>query len=322
MGKYDDILAGLPASNTPAAVTPKVGKYDDILSGLPEQKTNKPSISPFVAYDVANELSPASIVRHNTLDPLGEKIAEFGGRQGYPISGALAGTAVQVAPELLSTVLGLKGLYKSTDPAVKGALNTTKELGADYQAQNDAIGVTRRVPPEGGLKPRFAELERVAATKQPKPVIPAEPVPSNIPVRYPSKPGDFLSYANGRLSSQKPIAPQELMDWQVKLQTDMSNGTIPKIDPTTGRITTVFQQATDLLNRTKGAFNSASEPLIKEAELPSGVMPTRPGLNQAFARAAGRESKGQAVQKVARWVAAGLIPSYGAYSIYKKLTGE
>lgn len=313
MGKYDDILAGLPES------TSTKGKYDDILAGLPDEQKKKPSISPFVAYDVANELSPANIVRRHTLDPLGEKVAEFGGKHGHPLMGALSGTAIQVAPELLSTVLGVRGLYESTDPSIKGALNTTKELGEDYNAQNEAIGVSRRVPPEGGMKPRFNEFERVAATKQPKPVVPAEPVPSNIPARYPSKPGDFLSYANGRLSAPKPIDPQELMDWQVKLQTDLSNGTIPKIDPTTGRITTVYQQAVDLLSRTKNAFNSVAESRLSSAELPEGVSPTRSGLNQAFGRAASRESVGNTAKKVAKGLFYGATGIGAVRSILDKL---
>jgi hypothetical protein len=277
-----------------------------------DEPTAKPSISPFTAYDVAQEFAPANIVRQHTLEPMGEGIAEALGRRGHPKIGAAVGTAVQIAPELLSTALGLKGIYKSTDPAVKGALNTTKELGEDFAAQNDAIGVARRVPPEGGAKPQYAPFERVAATKQPTPVVPAEPVPSNVPVRYPSKAGDFMAYARGRLGSAKGVDPQELMDWQVKLQTDLNNGTIPKIDQATGRITTIYQQATDLLSKTKAAFNDAAEAKLPGANLPEGVMPTRSGLNQAFSRAADREQLGRTVKQGAKW-AAGL--GGGAYGI-------
>lgn len=265
------------------------------------------------AIGFATESLPQNRLRSVTLDPLGEKTAEVGGRAGFPVAGAALGTAIQIAPELLSTGLGLRGLYRSQSPVAKGLLNTTEELGPQYEAQNEAIGVVRRVPREGGAVPKFAPPERIAATKQPTPVVPAEPLPSNVPARYPSKPGDFLAYANGRwANAPKNIAPQELMDWQVKLQTDMSSGAIPKIDPNTGRITTIYQQATDLLSRTKKYFSDVAEPALKGARLPKGTIPTRSGLNKAYGVSAKQEAVTRGLKNVGKKVGKiGLLAALG-----------
>jgi hypothetical protein len=92
-----------------------------------------------------------------------------------------------------------------------------------------------------------------------------------------------MSYANSKLASfGDKVNPQELMDWQVKLQTDMSNGTIPKFDPQTGGITTIYQQATQLANKIKGVFNPIAEQRLAGATLPSGTIPTRAGIDKAY----------------------------------------
>lgn len=240
---------------------------------------------------IASEKTPASYIRSKTFEPAGEGIAEVLGERGAPVTGAALGTAVQMAPDILGMALGTKGTYSSTNPTVKGLINTTKELGKDFGIQNEAIGVTRRVPVESGMK------ARVPIHGNP----PASVVEEAIPSQYPKNTGAFLNYANSKIQGVGDrIHPQELMDWQVKLQTDLNNGSIPKFDQETGRITTAYQQATQLLDKTKKLFNNVAGPLIDEATLPEGTIPTRGGLNQAFKIAAQRESLGKTAKKVVK----------------------
>ena len=232
-----------------------IGTYSALLDALPD--------------------SPATRIQKG-LKTLGGNIAEEGGKVGYPKTGIALGGAVALAPDILATTTGLEGLYKSQNPIVKGLLNSPSELGADFAAQNDAIGVTRRVPVEGGMKPSFPVHGNV----------PPEVLGTVVPSKYPANTGAFLAYANNKLANLgDAINPQELMDWQVKLQTDLNSGRIPQFDKTTGRITTAFQQASDLLSRTKQAFNRvASNALTPEvqAQLPEGAIKNRPDLNRAF----------------------------------------
>lgn len=254
------------------------------------------------------------------------KEAEVYGRMGVPpfISASLT-TPLAVAPAIAGTALGLEGLYNAPSSTVKGLMNTPQELGPEYEAQNQAIGVTRRIPQEGGAKPTFAPPENLAFTKQPKPLPggEAQPLPSTMPIRYPSKPGDFMAYADNRLKFGTQLDPQELMDWQVKLQTDMSNGTIPRFDPT-GKITTIFQQASDLKNRIQQTFNQIAEPRLVGADLPEGTMPTREGLNKAYGISSGQQNLQRGLKKVgtgARYTAEGAGALTALYAGAKKLLG-
>lgn len=139
---------------------------------------------------------------------------------------------------------------------------------------------------------------------RPKPQTPAEQLPGTVPTRLPNNPGDFMAYANQKLAQfGDKINPQELMDWQVKIQTDMGNGTIPKIDPSSGRITTIYQQATDLLGRIKGVFNPIAERRLKVASLPEGTIPTRAGLDKAYGVAANLQNATKKVGKIAGGIA-------------------
>lgn len=250
-------------------------------------------------------------------DPTGQRLLENAAvaASGYELP--------KLALSIASIPSGIKSLLADSElPLLKSLGKSTQELGQEYNTQNEAIGVMRRVPPEGGENPRYTPPERIAPTRQPRPVVPAEPVPSNIPARYPSSPGDFMSYANGRLNGPKPIVPQELMDWQVKLQTDLNNGTIPKIDTQTGRITTIYQQATDLLNRTKQEFNSQANPMIEKADLPEGVMPTRQGLDQAFKYSANQEALIRGLKKAGKYATLTALGYYGGVRpVVNALTG-
>jgi hypothetical protein len=255
--------------------------------------------------------------------------AEFLGKHtNLPPAGiAAVTTPLAIAPELFGAVSSWEGIHDLPNPTIKGLVNTPQELGPEYEAQNAAIGVNRQVPLEGGRNATFPPPENIALTKQPKPLVggEAQPLPSTMPIRYPSKPADFIGYANGRLQGNpSQLNPQELMDWQVKLQTDMSNGTIPKFDPN-GRITTIFQQASDLLNRTRNQFNQVAEPLLQNADLPENVSPTRAGLNEAYGISSGQAALQRGIGKTAtvgRKVGEGAAALYGLYQGGKRLISQ
>lgn len=245
----------------------------------------------FVASQVA-DLAPWNKANKILKEDVAGGIAEGGGylgaKAGFPKTGQALGVGVGglvgLSPEILASYAGLKGIYGSSNPTVKGLINTPQELSPQYTEQNAAIGVTRRIPQEGGQLPKFPQPEvQGLASKAPKAMVPAEPLPGVVPTRLPGKPGDFMAYANNKLAQfGDKINPQELMDWQVKIQTDMGNGTIPKIDPSTGRITTIYQQATDLANRIKSVFNPIAESRLQGADLSPETIPTRAGLDKAY----------------------------------------
>jgi hypothetical protein len=262
----------------------------------PGLSSDQPATPVQSALSAAGQTLAAPIRMGQTLSAgpqaTGEAIAETGGELGYPKTGVALGAIPAMAPYVLSGYAAMKGLYASENPTLRGLLNTPQELSPQYSAQNKAIGVTRRVPQEGGKLPQFAQPEAQGlATKPPRPMVPAETLPEVVPTRLPSKPGDFLAYANQKLAQHgSKVNPQELMDWQVKLQTDMSNGVIPKIDKESGRITTIYQQATDLLSRIKGTFSPIAEQRLTGAELPPGTIPTRAGLDKAYGIASNVQS--------------------------------
>lgn len=272
----------------------------------------------FVAEQVAN-LKPWDKANKFLKDDVAGFMAGETGYQGqklenagYPTAGRLVrGTGllgseiIAMAPEAIGSAMALKGIYNSSNPTVRGLVNTPQELGPQYTAQDAVIGVTRRVPQEGGRFPQFQKPElQGLATKSPRPLLAAEPLPQIVPERLPGKPGDFMAYANDKLAKfGDKINPQELMDWKVKLQTDMSNGVIPKIDKQTGGITTIYQQATNLLSKIKGVFNPLAERKLLGTNLPSGTIQTRAGLDKAYGIASKLQ---QGTRKGAKLLGAGL----------------
>jgi len=230
------------------------------------------------AFQMASDALPWNKVKSGLQD-LGGSIAEEGGKLGFPKTGVALGLIPALGPDVLAAGTSLQGIYESQNPIIKGLINTPSELGADYAAQNNAIGVTRRVPVEGGMKASYPVQGN----------IPSEVMAGKTyvtPSKLPSNTGAFLNYANAKLAGLgDQMSPQELMDWQVKLQTDMNSGKIPQFDKTTGRITTAYQQAADLLSRTKQAFNSIAGDALTpnvQAQLPAGAIKNRPDLNKAF----------------------------------------
>lgn len=252
--------------------------------------------------DVREQVEPGLM---GETDPTGQKLLENAAIAGGGY--ALPGTVKAIA-SIPSRIKGFLG--SSETPLLRSLGKNTQELGKEYIAQNEAIGVTRRVPVESGMKVRMSPVH-------------GNPPPEIVPSQYPRNTGAFMNYANSKLRGfGDKMNPQELMDWQVKLQTDMSNGTIPKIDPTSGRITTVYQQATDLLRRTKEAFNAQANPLIGKADLPKGVMPTREGLDKAFGYSASQESLIKGLKKAGKYATLAALGLGSGNAILNRITGR
>jgi len=90
-----------PQQQAPAQAPSSSGGGNPWDDFAPPKQENRPEIGLGVAYDAASSMAPWNILRQKTLDPAGEKVAEAGGRMGYPATGAAIGTAIQMSPEIL-----------------------------------------------------------------------------------------------------------------------------------------------------------------------------------------------------------------------------
>jgi hypothetical protein len=302
-GRFDDLLSDLgpPPQTTWGAVKAALGSRQELQPygpyaerGNPITLPNAPSGPISGALDMARQTLEAPIRTGATIgnvpEVAGQSISNIGETAGYPKTGAAIGTAVSLAPLAYGLAQGGKAIDSflrgpNMPSFVRGITNTPKMLGPEYEAQNRLLGVDRATPLEGGRYPTFAKPEMQFPTKQPKPLVPPEPLPGEVPIRYPSAPGDFLSYAKGRLAgSPDQIDPQELMDWQVKLQTDMNNGKIPQFDKN-GNPTTIFADASDVADQSRRLFKQFADtnlPMLQEeGAVPSGVSTSRSSLDAA-----------------------------------------
>lgn len=367
---------------------------------------------PEMAQELAPKISQAE----------GQAVSDYGQRKGYPMTGAAAGTAVAMIPDFLSAYAGMRGLGQSTNPTIKGLMNTPKELGPQYAAQNAAIGISERVPetaskvqydnpyqyasqlskpkypsvrpspslevvepgskkgdphalfaynddfgPNGtkrslynvfgdpshpaiqargwgssvdadalknagipitGRQPTSLQYTPIqnqpapmanpggAAFTRPKPQIPAEPLPSAVPTKYPNDAGALINQANSRVSQfGGKLTPQELSDYKSLIQRKMANGDIPRFGPD-GKPTQIWAQASQTTHNITNALNQAAEPLLQKANLPAGTMPTRAGLNQAYSTASKQQQLKELLSKYLKLGlkgGAGILGAKGAY---------
>lgn len=290
----------------------KVPKY----ASLPDAEVGVKAALKFPAYrdkitGNAERIEPGV---YGETAPFSQKLLENTITAG---SGVLLPGAVAGIPKVIRSI---GNAYDSAvsyiqNPVARGLLQSTKKLGESFNAQNEAVGITRRVPVEGGRVAKFDAPERLVPTRQPRPITPAEPLPDVVPKQYPKDTGSFLNYANAKLKGLgNKISPQELTDWKVKIQTDISSGKIPKFDPETKRITTVYQQAVDLSKRITSQLNKTIEPALKEANLPKGTIRSRADLNRAFSVSAGKENVGRLLKKGVKYALGGGL----AYQLGKR----
>lgn len=328
-----------------ASTTPTYGYqsgYAQQPSGISKLDLAKAAMSQ------VEQLAPWNKANQAVKD-IGGEVAQVGGyiggkvaNAGYPATGNAIqaggvglGGAIALSPDLLAAYTGMKGIYNSPNPTVQGLVNTPQELGPQYAAQNQAIGISNDVPetaskvvnpdpyqyPSTLTKPKYVngiagQVEGAPTISRLKPQVPAEPLPSTTPLKYPDDPGTLINQINDRISTHGTnLNPQELSDYKNLLQTKMANGDIPKFDPN-GKVTSIFAQASQANKNITNTLNQVAEPLLQNAQLPEGTIPTRSGLNQAY----GTASKQQNIQNfLQKWgIRAGElgIASTGAKGIY------
>lgn len=307
------------------------------ISNLDLAKTALGQVEQLAPWNKANQ----------AIKNVGGDVAEAGGyvggkvaNAGYPATGNAiqktgvgVGGAIALSPDLLAAYTGMQGIYNSTNPTVQGLVNTPQELGPQYAAQNQAIGISNDVPetaskvvnpdpyqyPSTLTKPKYVngiagQVEGAPTIPRLKPQVPAEALPSTTPLKYPDDPGTLINQINDRISTHgTDLNPQELSDYKNLLQTKMSNGDIPKFDPN-GKVTSIFAKASQAASNVTNTLNQVSEPLLQNAQLPEGTIPTRAGLNQAYSTA----SNQQALQNfLAKWGAKGAEASGIGYGLDK-----
>lgn len=298
-GKYDDILSAIrPPSNGVPVVPQGKGKYDDILSsinaGQPERKSKS----------YAEELEPGI---YGETNPTGQKILEnlAIAAGGYGL-GALGATGIVKAARsnlgkaLLNSPKSLKPQYTAQDLAVR-IKRTVPETGAR------AVFPDPYIAPSGLSKPRYANVKSLqpeivnakgkiispkppssieavdsapASFSRPRPTIPAEPLPTTIPEKIPEKFAGFKKFADSRIDKfGDKLTPQELVNYKVHLETKMNDGSIPKFNDR-GKITTAYQQASELNKKISDTFKTVMDKRLKGANLPEGVLKSRTELDR------------------------------------------
>lgn len=179
----------------------------------------------------------------------GEAIAETGGELGYPKTGVALGAIPAMAPYVLGAYGALKGLSQSQAPLARAIRQTPREIGAEMQLGEQSVGVTSRLPELRGSKARFPQPEMNVATKAPRPIVPAETVPSVPPESYPRDPNTFINMAQDRITRfGDKLSPQELTDYQRQISNWFSTGKINPRDPIGAIATKVSKQAVELRN--------------------------------------------------------------------------
>lgn len=258
MGKYDDILAGLPAptqASAPSAAPIVSGKYDDILSGLtpapmspwgaaqalmdsrPELKPyandGKTLESPTGFADTVKKATGAAIETVGAPIRVGATINE--GRKGFP---AVAGEGaeklgemgvspevsaalmlpVAMAPELVAAGQSFKGLYGNSKLA-QGIRNTPRDLSPRYDVLNEKAGISKNLPETGGRTARFPNLAGQPVSSPP-PFAPAI-----APKLYPKDPNALVNFARSRIEALgERLSPQELNDYDTLIGQMMDKG--------------------------------------------------------------------------------------------------
>lgn len=307
MGKYDDILAGLPP---PETSTQSTGKYDDILAGLPPANGGgKPPIGYVVSQ--VRKLAPWNRISQAMPEIAGAGAEKLGEMGVNPKVAAAAMLPVSMAPELTGAAAALsdmapvsEGISKS--PITKAIVNSPRDLSPEYDALHEAAGISKNLPETGGRTARFPNLAG-QASKVPPPFAPAI-----APTNYPRDPNAMLNFARSRMEALgDKLSPQELSDYRTVIGQLIDTGKVGGGQPM-AMAAQLKAQATDLLNnRVEGlAELNKVYALSKKMRNPTLFLPQAiQGL----------------IQKYGPWVArgaAGVLGGTGAYQATRKVLGE
>lgn len=178
-------------------------------------------------------------------------IAEELGKRGIdPELAAGLATPVAIAPEIASSILGLGGMRTGTSTVARAIRTKPRDLGPVFQAGEKAAGISGDLPIQRGAVARFPIQERLAATKQPTPISPAQATPSVAPISYPKDPAAFINFANGRIRSfGKKLTPQEIDDTKTILTNMINEGKVARGTEPFALATKLRQEVTKLHNQ-------------------------------------------------------------------------
>lgn len=240
-----------PIDETPTIVKKGPGVISKFLFGDPNSQVND--------LDISNPLTTIS----DAAKKAGGYIAEKGGEifPNHPNIAAGVGTAVSVLPDLGMMMSGPSALKASTNPIARGLMNTPEELGPEFQSGAEDAGISGNLPEQRGAVARFPQPERIVPTPQPKPMTPAQTLPSVPPTSYPRDPSALVNFAKTRMDTfGDKLSPQELSDYKTMLGNVLDKSFNPN-SPAGAIATQVKNQASELLNN---------------------AIPGRAGLNQAY----------------------------------------
>ncbi len=256
MGKYDDILAGLPSSQ-PAS---SGGKYDDLVGDLPDDKKmgGSPPLS-FVASQVS-KLAPWNRVSAAMPEIAGTGAEWLGGKGIPPRLAASAMLPVAIAPQLVEAAGALGTLY-GPNRLGKAIRNTPSMLGPQYEFQNVKAGIGTSKPVGRGIEPVF-NLRKGQI-----------PAVTDVPKTYPKGPEAFYNYADAKLKTfGDQLSTQELSHWKKIIGTFLDKGP--------NRIgNDMYGALSKLKNQVASAEASAVTGALKGVPIPKGFESTREELN-------------------------------------------
>lgn len=242
----NDPYAEFTSDLTPSSADP----YAEFTSDLPPSQPSfldKAKIGANI-FGLVNEELPWNKIKEATFGKAGEKVAELGGKLGYPILGAELGTGVSMIPDTSSALMGFEGIENLENPIAKGLLNTPKELSPEYDAllENPELNISKRTPELGGSKATFPNpYNQTVSTKPPLAIQTetayptnlrgAEPLPSTVPLKYPGQadnPRAFINFANSRIQAfGDKLSPQEVTDYGKIISQYYKDGVFPKGSP-------------------------------------------------------------------------------------------
>lgn len=255
MGRYDDILAGLP----PAQGVSSGGKYDDLVSDLPaEEMGGSPPLS-FVASQIM-KMQPTEKISQG-LKTLAGNTAEKMGSMGIPPKvAATTMLPLAIAPELVAAGSAL-GLLEGPSRLAKAIRNTPSNLGPQYEFQNAKAGIGTLKPVRRGLEPTF---------NLPKGRIPAV---TDVPKTYPQSPEAFYNYADTKLKTfGDQLSTQELNHWKKIIGKFLDKGP--------NRIgSDMYGSLSKLKDQVSSTEASAVTKALKGVDIPKGFESTREELN-------------------------------------------
>lgn len=126
--------------------------------------------------------------------------------------------------------LAAKGTAALADasPMFRGLITSPEALSPEFEAGKTAAGISGDLPIQRGAAAKFPKQDILAATKQPRPIVPAETIPSVSPMSYPSDPAAFINFAKARVSTfGDKLSPQELDDYKTILSKMFKDGSLP-----------------------------------------------------------------------------------------------